>query len=223
MFVKCHSESHRDNFIQSFRDESRKLPDSSPTLDMPFDVRTVERALYAMKEMLRVVESQCLMHKLRRSLRRPLSRWKGSRQTVSLGSSCGAMENGRHGESHTNPQRWRTFQSKPICPFRKQKTVPPTKARQRPRLGARAAHGHGFTCHRVTVTANFELGNAVTQGMERVKICLAMLKEMEIVQCMSRFDVDICCLQETRKPRSHVFHSSRRHSTSRGMEWRGIR
>ena len=62
VFVKCQSESHRERFIQSIRDESRKLRDSSPTqaitsqlfakVDLPFDVRTVEGALYAMKKML---------------------------------------------------------------------------------------------------------------------------------------------------------------------------
>ena len=37
---------------------------------------------------------------------------------------------------------------------------------------------------------------------------LTVLKEMEIVQCMSRLDVDICCLQETRKCKSDVYVSN---------------
>ena len=68
--------------------------------------------------------------------------------------------------------------------------------------------------HRVSVTDNFELGNGVTQEKERITVLswhiegLTDLKEMEIVQYMSRFDIDICCLQ---------------HTTNHGMVWRGIR
>ena len=60
--VKCQSESHRDSFIQSIRDESKKLRGSSPTqaissqlfakVELPFDVHAVEVARYAMKKML---------------------------------------------------------------------------------------------------------------------------------------------------------------------------
>ena len=34
---------------------------------------------------------------------------------------------------------------------------------------------------------------------------LSLLKEMDIVKYMSRFDMDVCCLQETRKIKSDVY------------------
>ena len=34
---------------------------------------------------------------------------------------------------------------------------------------------------------------------------LALLKETEMIDYMFRFDVDVCCLQETRRSKSDVF------------------
>ncbi|CAE7476081.1 Cpox [Symbiodinium sp. CCMP2592] len=62
IFVKCQSETHRDCFIQSTRDFSKLHRDSNrgevassqlfAKVDLPFEIRTVEGALYAMKKML---------------------------------------------------------------------------------------------------------------------------------------------------------------------------
>ena len=60
--MKCQSESHRERFIQSIKDTSKQLREANPgqavssqllaKVDLPFDVGTVEGALYAMKKML---------------------------------------------------------------------------------------------------------------------------------------------------------------------------
>ena len=63
IFVKCQSETHRDRFIQSIRDFSKFHRDSTQgevasssrlfaKVDLPFEIRTVEGALYSMKKML---------------------------------------------------------------------------------------------------------------------------------------------------------------------------
>ena len=62
VFVKCQTESHRDRLIQSIKDVSKQQrehnqeepisPQMFAKIDLPFDVRTVEGALYAMKKML---------------------------------------------------------------------------------------------------------------------------------------------------------------------------
>ena len=62
VFVKCQSETHRSTLIQSIKELSKQLRESGPgeastpqlfaKIDLPFDVRTVEAALYSMKKML---------------------------------------------------------------------------------------------------------------------------------------------------------------------------
>ena len=62
LFVKCQSEAHRDRFIQSIRDAARHAKASNggeplpaqlfAKVDLPFNIRTVEGALYAMNRML---------------------------------------------------------------------------------------------------------------------------------------------------------------------------
>ena len=62
VFVKCQSEAHRDRFIQSIRDAAKHAKASNggeplpaqlfAKVDLPFNIRTVEGALYAMKRML---------------------------------------------------------------------------------------------------------------------------------------------------------------------------
>ena len=91
VFVKCRSESHRERFIQSIQDESRKLRDSSPTqaitsqifgrVDLPFDVRTVEGGLYAMKKMPVSwnFNASCIKYDNHSGV---LCRWKRNRQSV---------------------------------------------------------------------------------------------------------------------------------------------
>ena len=62
LFVKCQSEAHRDRFIQSICDAAKHTKASNggeplpaqlfAKVDLPFNIRTVEGALYAMKRML---------------------------------------------------------------------------------------------------------------------------------------------------------------------------
>lgn len=62
LFAKCQSISHRDELIQSIREASKQIRETTPSvsttghlfakMDLPVDQRTVEGTLYSMKRML---------------------------------------------------------------------------------------------------------------------------------------------------------------------------
>ena len=80
---------------------------------------------------------------------------------------------------------------------------------------------------------NFGIGSGGARNISQFSIMswnvegLTELKEMEIVAYMTRFEIDVCCLQETRKTKSDVYMSHGSYfilsgSAQNSTEWYGV-